>query len=91
MFDHEKERWVKARHDVTQFYLRKGVKRTTNRQDLPRGDMTISDDPNPSANNSSKDDDVEAKHDTIFDEVVAACRAKHLGMSCLFKRIGTMR
>jgi hypothetical protein len=59
MSDHEEERWVKARHDVTQFYQRRGVKRSTSRQDLPRGDMTISDDPNPNANNSPKDDDVE--------------------------------
>jgi hypothetical protein len=59
MSDHEEERRVKARHDVTQFYKRRGVKRTTSRQDMPRGDMTISGDPNPCANNSSKDDDVE--------------------------------
>jgi hypothetical protein len=50
---------VKGRHDVTQFYKRRGVKRTTSRQDLPRGDMKISGDPNPSANSSSEDDDVE--------------------------------
>jgi hypothetical protein len=59
MLDYEEERRVKARHDVTQFYQRRGVKRTTSRQDLPRGDMTISGDPNPSANNYSEDDDVE--------------------------------
>jgi hypothetical protein len=58
MSDHEEERRVKTRHDVTQFYQRRGVKRTS-RQDLPRGDMTISGDPNPSANSSSEDDDVE--------------------------------
>jgi hypothetical protein len=57
MSDHEEERRVKARHDVTQFYQWRGVKRTTSQQDLPRGDMTISGDPNPSANNSSDDDD----------------------------------
>jgi hypothetical protein len=57
--DHEEERRVKARHDVTQFYQRRGVKRITSQQDLPIGDMTISGDPNPSANNSSDDDDVE--------------------------------
>jgi hypothetical protein len=59
MSDHEEERRVKARHDVTQFYQRRGVKRTTSRQDLPRGDMTISSDPNSCANSSSEDDDVE--------------------------------
>jgi hypothetical protein len=59
MSDHEEERRVKVRHDVTQFYKRRGVKRITSRQDLPRGDMTISGDLNPSANSSSEDDDVE--------------------------------
>jgi hypothetical protein len=59
MSDHEEERRVKARHDVTQFYKRRGAKRTTSRQDMPRGDMTINDDPNSSANNSSEYDDVE--------------------------------
>jgi hypothetical protein len=59
MSDHEEEMWVKARHDVTQFYQRRWVKRTTSRQDFPSGDMTTSGDPNPSANKSSEDDDVE--------------------------------
>jgi hypothetical protein len=59
MSDHEEERRVKARHDITQFYKRRGVKRTTSRQDLPKGDMTINGDPNPSANSSSENDDVE--------------------------------
>jgi hypothetical protein len=59
MSSHEEERQVMARHDVTQFYKRRGVKRTTSRQDLPIRDMTISGDPNPSVNNSSEDDDVE--------------------------------
>jgi hypothetical protein len=59
MSDHEEERRVKARNDVTQFYKQRGVKRTTSRQDLPRDDMTINDDPNLSANSSSEDDDVE--------------------------------
>jgi hypothetical protein len=36
-----------------------GVKRTTSREDLPRGDMTINGDSNLSANNSSEDYDVE--------------------------------
>jgi hypothetical protein len=58
MLDHEEERRVKARHDVSQFYQRRGFKRTS-RQDLRRGDMIISDDPNPSTNSSSEDDDVE--------------------------------
>jgi hypothetical protein len=59
MSDHEEERRVNARHDVTQLYQRRGVKRTIIQQDLPRGDMTISCDPNPSANSNSEDDDVE--------------------------------
>jgi hypothetical protein len=57
--DHEEERRVKARHNITQFYQWRGVKSTTDRHDVPRGDMTISGDPNPSANSSSEDDDVE--------------------------------
>jgi hypothetical protein len=64
MSDREEERRVKARHDVTQFYQWRGVKRTTSQQDLPRGDKKITDDPNPSANSSSKDDDV--KDDTYM-------------------------
>jgi hypothetical protein len=59
MSNHEEEMRVKVRHNVTQFYKRSVVKRTTSRQDLTRCDMTISGDPNPSANSSSKDDDVE--------------------------------
>jgi hypothetical protein len=59
MSDHEEERWVKERRDVTQFYQLRWIKRTTSRQDLPRGDMTISGDPNPHANSSLEDDDVE--------------------------------
>jgi hypothetical protein len=58
MSDHEKERQVKARHDGTQFYKQRGVKRITSQQDLPRGDKTISGHPN-HANSSSEDDDVE--------------------------------
>jgi hypothetical protein len=64
MSDREEERRVKARHDVTQFYQWRGVKSTTSQQDLPGGDKKISDDPNPSANSSSKDDDV--KDDTYM-------------------------
>jgi hypothetical protein len=43
------ERRVKARHEITQFYERRR---------LPRGDMTIGDDPDPN-DNSSSDEDVE--------------------------------
>jgi hypothetical protein len=43
------ERRVKARHKITQFYERRR---------LPRGDMTIGDDPNPN-DNCSSDEDVE--------------------------------
>jgi hypothetical protein len=39
-----KERRIKARHEVTQYYQRRGVKRTSSCQDLPRGDMTINGD-----------------------------------------------
>jgi hypothetical protein len=59
MSDHEEEMRVKTRHDVTQFYHWRGVKRTTSRQDLPRGDMTINDDSNPNANISLEEEDVE--------------------------------
>jgi hypothetical protein len=75
MSDHEEERWVKARHDVTQFYQQRGVKRTS-RQDPPTGDMTISGDPNPSANNSSEDDDV--KDDTYMPSPRARAHRKGL-------------
>jgi hypothetical protein len=54
----DEQRRVKVRHDVTQYYQRRGVQRTTCRQDMPRGDMTISSDPDPNTNSSS-DDDVE--------------------------------
>jgi hypothetical protein len=60
MSDNEEERRVKARHDVTRYYQRRSYKRTVTRQDLPRGDMTISDVPNPNISPSgSSDDDVE--------------------------------
>jgi hypothetical protein len=58
MLDNKEERRVKERHDVTQFYQRRSVKRTMSRQDLPRGDMTISGDPDSNANSSS-DNDIE--------------------------------
>jgi hypothetical protein len=58
MSGHE-ERRVKSRHEVTQYYKRRGVKRTSTHQDLPRGDMTISGDPSPSNSNSGSDDDIE--------------------------------
>jgi hypothetical protein len=59
MLDHEEERRVKARHDVTQFYQRRSVKKTSSRQQLPRGDMSVSGDPSPNNSNSSSDDEVE--------------------------------
>jgi hypothetical protein len=37
MSDHEEERRVKARHDVTQYYQRRSFKRIVSRQDLLRG------------------------------------------------------
>jgi hypothetical protein len=55
MSDNE-ERRVKARYDVTQFYQRRKV---VLRKEMPRGDMTISDDPNPDNSSSSSDDDIE--------------------------------
>jgi hypothetical protein len=58
MSDHE-ERRVKARHEVTQYYQRRGDKRTSSRQDMPRGDITISGDPSASNSNSGSDDDIE--------------------------------
>jgi hypothetical protein len=58
MSDNEEERRVKARHDVTQYYQRRSVKRTTSQQQLPRGDMLINGAPDSNANSSS-DDDVE--------------------------------
>jgi hypothetical protein len=53
-----KERRVKARHGVTQYYQRRSFKRTTSRQNLPRGDITVSSAPDSNANSSS-DDDIE--------------------------------
>jgi hypothetical protein len=76
MSDHEEEKRVKARHDVTQFYQRRGFKRNTRRQDLPRGDMTINGDPNPSANISSEDDDM--KDDTYMPSARARPHGKGL-------------
>jgi hypothetical protein len=55
MSDNE-ERRVKDRYDVTQFYQRRKV---VLRKEMPRGDMTISDDPNPDNSSSSSDDDIE--------------------------------
>jgi hypothetical protein len=54
-----KERRVKAMHEVMQYYQRRSFKRTTSRHNLPRGDMTISNVPNPDSSNSCSDDDVE--------------------------------
>jgi hypothetical protein len=59
MSDHEDERRVKARHNVTQYYQRRSFKRTTSQQDLPRGDMKVSSEPSPDNSNSSSDDDIE--------------------------------
>jgi hypothetical protein len=58
MSDNEEEKRVKARHVVTQFYQRRSVMGTISRQQLPRGDMSVSGAPDSNANNSS-DDDVE--------------------------------
>jgi hypothetical protein len=55
MSDNE-ERRVKDRYDVTQFYQRRKV---VLRKEMPGGDMTISDDPNPDNSSSSSDDDIE--------------------------------
>jgi hypothetical protein len=59
MSNNEEERRVKTRHDVTHFYQRRSVKRTSSRQNLPRGDMSVSSDPSPDNSNISSDDDVE--------------------------------
>jgi hypothetical protein len=34
---------------------------------------------------------MEGKHDRIFDEVVTACKVKHLRDIMAFKKMGTMR
>jgi hypothetical protein len=59
MSDHEKERRVKDRHDVTQFYQRRSIKQTSSRQQMPRGDMSVSGDPSPDNSNNSSEDEVE--------------------------------
>jgi hypothetical protein len=51
-----KERRVKARHDVTQFYQRR---KDVSRREMPRVVMTIGGDPNPNNSSSSSDDDIE--------------------------------
>jgi hypothetical protein len=51
-----KERRVKARHDMTQFYQRK---KDVSRKEMPRGVMIINGDPNPDNSSSSSDDDIE--------------------------------
>ena len=51
-----KERRVKARYDVTQFYQRR---KDVSRREMPRGVMTISGDPNPDNSSSSSDDVIE--------------------------------
>jgi hypothetical protein len=55
MSDNE-ERRVKARHDVTQFYQRRKV---VSIREMPRGDMPISDDPNPDDTSNISDNDIE--------------------------------
>jgi hypothetical protein len=59
MSNHEEEGRVKARHDVTQLYQRRSIKQTSSRQQLPRGDMSVSSDPSPDNSNSSSEDEVE--------------------------------
>jgi hypothetical protein len=56
MLDNMEERRVKARQDVTQYYQRRSIKRTTSRQQLPRGDMLVSNAPDYNANISLEDD-----------------------------------
>jgi hypothetical protein len=51
-----KERRVKARHDVTRFYQKK---KDVWRREMPRGVMTIGGDPNSDNSFSSLDDDIE--------------------------------
>jgi hypothetical protein len=46
MSDNE-ERRVKARHEVTQTYQRRPMKKTVSRRELPRADMAIEDNPSP--------------------------------------------
>jgi hypothetical protein len=57
MSDNEEEMRVKARHDVTQFYQYRPSKRNMSRQELPRADMTIEDQPNAVREDKSPDDD----------------------------------
>jgi hypothetical protein len=59
MSDNEKGRRVKARHDVTQFYQRRCVKRTVSRQDLSIGSFTVEGGSNSSHNTTSSDDEEE--------------------------------
>jgi hypothetical protein len=59
MSDNEKGRRVKARHDVTQFYQRRCVKRTVSRQDLSIGNFTVEGGSNSSHNTTSSDDEEE--------------------------------
>jgi hypothetical protein len=57
MSDNKEEMRVKARHDVTQFYKYHPSKRTMSRQELPRADMTIEDQPNAVREDKIPDDD----------------------------------
>ena len=58
MSDNEEERRVKARLDrpMKNFYKKKLI---TRRKELPRGDLTIVDAPNPNTSSNSSDEDVE--------------------------------
>jgi hypothetical protein len=51
-----KERRVKAMHDMTQFYQRK---KDVSRKEMSRGVMIINGDPNPDNSSSGSDDDIE--------------------------------
>jgi hypothetical protein len=61
MLDHEEERRVTARHEreVNQYYQRRSFKRTVSQKELPRGDLTIRDVPNPISSLDITGDDVE--------------------------------
>jgi hypothetical protein len=77
MSDHEEERRFKARHDVTQFYQRRPSKRTMSKQELPRADMTIEDQPNAAKEDKSSDDD-DVEDDTYMPSLWACPHGKRL-------------
>jgi hypothetical protein len=79
MLDHEEDKRVKTRHDVTQFYQRHPSKRTMSKQELPRADLTIEDQPNTEREEESLDyDDVE--DDTHMPS--ARARSHDKGLAC---------